>query len=214
MGQALTEIQARLVEALRRHAQQGIGLPTYRELCAEFGWASTGTVRDHLRALVRKGYLEQAGHRAHRQLRLRERPVPMARVPVLGRVAAGTPIFSEENFDGTVAVPLDWIGRGGHFVLRVAGDSMIGAGILDGDEVVVRHQQTAREGEIVVATLDGETTLKRLRRRRGHTFLVAANPRFRPIPVRSDSSVIQGVVVGLLRAYRSGSKMPARQVRL
>lgn len=197
----LTLIQARILAAIRRRADRGEPVPTYRDLCAEFGWSSTGTARDHLQALARKGYLELSGGRAHRQIRLREEPLAVIRVPVVGRVVAGSPITAEENVEGRIPVPAEWAGRGAHFALRVTGDSMKDAGILDGDHVIVRQQASAEDGDIVVATLEGETTLKRLRRRGRLVSLVAENPCYRPIEVRTDAAVIHGVVVGLLRGY-------------
>src|ERR1700682_2274994 len=113
---ALTTIQRRVLEALRRRADRGESAPTYRELCAEFKWASTGTVRDHLRALVRKGYLELAG--GHRQLRLREEHPLVARVPLVGRVVAGIPVISDENIEHRIPVPAAWTRRGTFFAVR------------------------------------------------------------------------------------------------
>jgi repressor LexA len=208
----LTPTQAQVLIAVRRRVDCGEPAPTYRDLCAEFGWASTGTVRDHLRALARKGYLTLAGGR--RQLRLCEEHVPVTRVPLVGRVVAGAPVASEEHVERSVPVPSEWTRRGTHFALRVAGDSMRGAGILDGDEVIVRQQSTAEDGDIVVATIDGETTLKRLRIHGRRASLVAENPRFKPIEIRTVSAVLQGIVVGLLRAYRSPlGKMPRQYPR-
>jgi repressor LexA len=208
----LTPVQAQVLNAVRRRVDCGEPAPTYRDLCAEFGWASTGTVRDHLRALARKGYLKLPG--GHRQLQLREERVPVTRVPLVGRVVGGLPVASEEHFERSVPVPPEWTRRGTHFALRVAGDSMRGAGILDGDEVVVRKQSTAQDGDIVVATIDGETTLKRLRIHGRRTRLVAENPHFKPIEIRTLSAVLQGIVVGLLRAYRSpGGATPPQDPR-
>lgn len=202
MEEGLTAIQAQVLEALRRRVDQGEPAPTYRDLCAEFGWASTGTARDHLRALARKGHVELSGGGGHRRVRLLEERVAVARVPLVGRVVAGVPVTSEENIDTRIPVPAEWTGRGTYFALRVAGDSMRDAGILDGDQVIVRKQATASDGDIVVATLDGETTLKRLQMRGKRAMLIAENPRHQPIDIRTASALIQGVVVGLLRAYR------------
>lgn len=199
--ESLTQVQADVLGAIRRRLDHGEPPPTYRDLCAEFGWGSTGTVRDHLRALVRKGYLKLSGGRAHRQIRLLDESPAASRVPLVGRVVAGVPMAAEENVESRIPVPEEWIGRGAHFALRVHGDSMMNAGILDGDCVVVRQQSTAEDGDIVVATLDGETTLKRLRIRGRRVSLAAENPRYRPIEVQSESAVVQGVVVGLMRGY-------------
>jgi repressor LexA len=193
----LTAIQRRVLEALRRRVDQGEPVATYRELCAEFGWASTGTIRDHLRALVRKGYVELTGK--HRQIRLRDEHAAIARIPLIGRVVAGVPVISEENIEQRIPVPAAWTRRGTFFALRVAGDSMRDAGILEGDQVVVRQQSVAADRDVVVATIEGETTIKRLRLRGRRVTLVAENPRYRPIEVRAEQTIIQGVVVGLMR---------------
>ncbi len=128
------------------------------------------------------------------------------RVPLVGRVAAGIPVTAEENIEGAVPVPAEWCDRGEYFALRVTGDSMKDAGILEGDQVVVEKRPTATDGEIVVATLDGETTLKRMRQNDDQVTLVAENQRYQPIPVRTEAAFIHGVVVGVLRAYRSHSR--------
>jgi repressor LexA len=199
----LTRIQASILEALRRRADGGKPPPTYRELCAEFGWRSTGTVRDHLRALVRKGFVRTTGK--HRNIRLREGRPPIAIVPLLGRVVAGIPVISDESAEGHVAVPAAWAGRDPLFALLVAGDSMRDAGILEGDHVVVRKAYAANDGDIVVATLEGETTVKRLRIRKNRVALVAENPMYPAIEVRAEDAVVQGVVVGLMRSYRESA---------
>ena len=197
--EALTTIQVRVLEALRRRADKGEPSPTYRELCAEFNWASTGTVRDHLRALVRKGYVELTGR--HRQLRLCEERPSVARVPLVGRVVAGVPVISDENIEQRIPVPAEWTRKGTFFAVRVAGDSMRDAGILEGDQVIVRQRSVAADGDVVIATLDGETTIKRLRIDGSRVMLVAENPQYRSIEVRAEEAIIQGVVVGLMRAY-------------
>ncbi len=196
-------MQARVFDTVRRRAERGEPPPTYRELCAEFGWRSTGTVRDHLRALARKGFVQLTGR--HRQLRPSGDRPPVTFVPLVGRVVAGVPVISDENIEERVPVPAGWTRQGSTFALCVAGDSMRDAGILEGDQVIVRQSSAASDGDIVVATLDGETTIKRLRLRNGHATLVAENPAYRPIEVRPGDAVIQGVVVGLLRAYQEAT---------
>lgn len=192
----LTPAQAGLLAALRRRRDRGEAAPTYRELCAEFGWASTGTARDHLQVLARKGYVVLGGGKA-RQVRLPENPPLVRRVPLLGSVVAGRPQTAEEREDGAVSVAADWLDSGPHFALRVEGDSMEGAAIVDGDVVLVREQRTGCDGDIVVATLDGETTLKRLRIRDDGIWLEPENQKYKPI--RADAPLIQGVVVALVR---------------
>ena len=196
-----TNAQARVLAAIRQRVEHGEPVPTYRDLCKQFGWSSTGTVRDHLHALERKGYVELSGPR-HRQIRLRGEPLAVSRVPIVDRVVAGVTVFADENIKGRLPVPLEWTARGTYFALRVSGDSMMDAGIFKGDCVVVRQQATADDGEVVVVALDGETTLKRLRHQGKLKTLVAENPTCRSIQVNTDAAIVQGVVVGLLRTYR------------
>jgi repressor LexA len=198
----LTDKQAAVLDFLRRRADRGEPPPTNREICTEFGWSSTRSARDHLRALARKHYVELSGGRSHRRVRLLEEPAAVARVPVVGRVVAGVPVEAVENVEGCLPVPAEWIGEGTYFAVRVEGDSMKDAGIFEGDVVVARKQATAEDGDIVVAMLDGETTLKRVRQHRRCATLVAENRRYRSIRVRTESAEIQGVVVGLMRAFR------------
>jgi len=200
----LTQKQARLVDYLRQRSDRGEPVPTYRELCEHFGWASTGTARDHLRALSRKGYVT-LGDRKARRVQLRREWAPVTRVPVLGEVVAGPPIAADESTDGRVAIPAEWAYRGTHFALRVRGDSMKDAGILPGDQVVLRMQSTAEDNDIVAATVDGETTLKRLSMQGGRAVLKAANPAYRPIELKRGTTLIHGVVVGLLRCYAAAA---------
>ena len=196
----LTDAQAQLLAALRRRVEDGEPLASYRELCTEFEWTSTGTVRDHLRALARKGYVQLPGSRGGR-VRLREF-AQVRSIPIVGRVAAGVPRVADENIEGLLPIPADWTRNGDFFALRVTGDSMKDAGVLEGDHVIVHWQAVAASGEIVVATIDGETTLKRLIMRGAQTFLVPENSAYEPIEVKTESALIHGVVAGLLRAYR------------
>jgi repressor LexA len=204
MSKELTSVQAKILAYLQRFANSGEPMPTLREICKAFGWASTATARDHLRALAIKGKITLAGRRS-RQIRVIRGRSGVTHLPFIGSVVAGIPIEAEENIDGVIPVPSEWTTAGTHFVLRVVGDSMIGAGILSGDYVVIRSQEKAENGDIVVATIDGETTVKRLRRSRGVLTLIAENKKYRSIPVRSESSTVQGVVVGLLRSYAHNS---------
>ncbi len=176
-------------------------MPTYRELRDEFRWRSTGTVRGHLQALERKGYLELSGA-GHRRIRLTDR-LAVKGVPLIGRVTAGSPVVAEENVERHIPVPAEWTGGGVHFALRVDGDSMVGAGICEGDYVIVRQQKDPPAGDIVVALIeDDKATVKRLVRRGSRFVLQPENPRHRPIPIDDESARVQGVVVGLMREYR------------
>lgn len=195
----LTKPQRLVLEAFRRRARNGMPPPTYRELCAEFGWRSTGTVRDHIRALARKGLLDTAAGKA-RATHLSGCGGEVVHLPLVGSVAAGHPVVSEEEVGGEVPVPAFMMPHGSGFLLCVKGDSMDGAGILDGDFVVVRKTKKASEGEVVVITLDGETTLKRLIRSRGRWYLAPENPKYRPIELATEDVVVHGVVTGVMRS--------------
>ena len=198
MREPLSPGQVRVLHALRDRVDEGLAPPTYRELCEQFGWRSTGTARDHLRALADKGYIRLSGGQA-RQVTLLDDRDPAAHVPILGRVVAGIPEAAEEERAGTLPVPRGWLRGGRHFALAVAGDSMSGAAILDGDFVVVRATPSARSGHVVVATVDGETTVKVLDVGSDGARLLAANPKYPPIPLAQGSVVVHGVVVGVLR---------------
>lgn len=200
----LTAAQAELLASIRERADRGEPAPSYRDLCAEFGWASTGTARDHLQALARKGYITLGGGRA-RQVRLVDSPAAVARVRVLGRVVAGTPESALEVPDGEIAVPATWLDRGHFFALSVSGDSMKNAAIIDGDTVVVREQSTANDGDIVVATVAGETTVKRLHIAAHGIRLLPENPTFAPIEVGEDEVTIHGVVIAVMRCISTKS---------
>ena len=198
----MTIVQANVLGAVRLRVSRGEPPPSYRELCAEFGWRSTGTARDHLKALERKGYVELPGRRGGR-VTLRNGPAGTGVSPVIGRIVAGVPVGAEEKEEGHITYPIEWSGGAACFALQVYGDSMVNAGILDGDHVVVRPQRTARNGEIVAATVAGETTLKRLVKEGSRGRLVAENPNYEPISLEAESTMIHGVVVGLLRAYHT-----------
>jgi len=175
--------------------------PTLQELARVLRIASLQGVKDHLTALERKGYIRRpAGKR--RAIEVVHHVVPLAgTVPILGRVAAGQPVLAAENQEGTLRLDQTLLGRGEHFALRVQGDSMLGAGIEDGDYVIVRQQETANSGEIIIALLGEEVTVKRLQKKGRILFLEAANAAYPPISLLRHSSTprILGKVVGLYR---------------
>lgn len=176
--------------------------PTIRELGKAFGISSTNGVRYYLHMLERAGQLKRSG-RISRGIG----PTAQRRttgIPILGRVAAGVPALAEESIEGHLAPGEVFGDPAGLFALRVRGDSMIDAGILEGDHVVVRKQERANAGDIVVALLDDEATVKYWRPRGTTAELVAANPNYAPIPVgRSPGRDfrILGVVVGVIRSF-------------
>ena len=166
--------------------------PSVREIGEAVGLRSTASVSYHLQALQAKGILGAAGQKGRkRALAAGARP---GQIPIVGVVTAGMPILAVENQEGTMA----WDDPG-CFALRVRGDSMIGAGILSGDKVVVRPQQTADDGQIVVARLGDEATVKRLRRRNGEIWLMPENDSYDPID--GTEAQILGLVKGVVREY-------------
>nr|WP_263107794.1 transcriptional repressor LexA [Kitasatospora sp. DSM 101779] len=180
--------------------------PSMREIGQAVGLSSTSSVAHQLGALERKGLLLRDPHipRAYRVRRkdgyeppARETEEGLVDVPVVGRIAAGRPILAEQDADDVFTLPRRLIGTGDVFMLRVVGQSMTGAAICDGDWAVVRSQPTAQSGEIVAAMIDGEATVKRLRRDGTRTWLLPHNPDFEPIP--ADRATILGKVVAVLR---------------
>jgi len=198
-----TRRQKEIVEALRSLEAELGRTPKLLEIARRAGLASVSTVHKHLALLEARGLLKRRRRGRRRRLDL----LPAAssgaavEVPLLGRIAAGRPIEAIAD-PGAVALPAG-LARGGRtYVLQVKGDSMVEEQILDGDYVVVEERTTARNGEVVVALVDGrEATLKTLRRDRGRVRLVPANPSMKPIEVRPESLRVQGVVAGVLRRY-------------
>lgn len=194
MPETLTERQAAILRYLHRHWRTERVLPSMREIAQAFGLRSTNAVSDHLRALERKGYLRRRAKRA-RSIEL----MTGMGIPVIGRVAAGTPIEAIENVEREVDLPEGLFLQPPDYLLRVRGDSMIGVGILDGDLIAVRKQSIASAGEIVVARLDEEVTVKVLAIEGDEAVLLPANAAYEPIRVAKGQLVIEGVYVGLLR---------------
>ena len=167
--------------------------PSVREIGAAVGLRSTASVSYHLQALQAKGLLQDPGAKGRkRAIVTTQRP---GQIPVVGVVTAGLPILAVENQEGTMA----WEGDPSCFALRVRGDSMINAGILSGDKVVVRPQQTANDGQIVVARIGDEATVKRLRRRNGQIWLMPENDNYEPID--GTEAEIIGLVKAVFREY-------------
>lgn len=176
--------RAEILAFLKDFSTQYGYAPSVREIMQGVGLKSTASVHYHLRSLSESGAIEVDGAK-NRAIRLPERGVP-----VIGTVAAGLPILAEENVEGY----LPWSADPGCFALRVKGDSMIDAHIFDGDTVIVRPQPTADNGEIVVARIGDEATVKRLSRRNGEVWLLPENPAYAPIDGR------EGVILGKVRA--------------
>ncbi|MCB1641919.1 MAG: transcriptional repressor LexA [Xanthomonadales bacterium] len=183
--------------------------PTRLEICRAFGFRSPNAAESHLRALADKGAIDLTGGRA-RGIRLPARSNSersLARsgrrnsLPLIGQVAAGSPILAEQNVEDEIELGGQSFKPTAHYLLRVRGDSMIDAGILDGDLLAVHRTQTASDGQIVVARLGEEVTVKRLRHAGDRILLLPANPAYAPIEVNADGEPcsIEGLGVGVLR---------------
>jgi repressor LexA len=198
----LTARQKAIYDFLLKTIRQKGFAPSMQEIGKRFKIASTNGVSDHLKALEKKGYIRRVGKRAIEVVNAlgKSAMISTRDVPVLGRVAAGKPLLSEENVEGYVALPED-MGSGNTFALKVKGDSMIGAGILEGDRVIVKQQGGAENGEIVCAVIEGEATLKRFFEKDGIVTLKAENEKYPPITVSEGEFRIVGRVVGLLRKF-------------
>lgn len=191
---ARTSNKAQLIlEFVNQFMQENGFAPSVREIGAAVGLRSTASVSYHLQQLQEKGLLVSPGKKGcKRAIVTAQRP---GHIPVVGVVTAGMPILAVENLEGSIA----WEGDPSCFALRVKGDSMIGAGILDGDLVIVRPQQNADDGQIVVARLDDEATVKRLRRRDGQVLLMPENDAYSPID--GTYAELIGLVKAVVREY-------------
>ena len=182
-----------ILDYVNQFVQQNGYAPSVREIGAAVGLRSTASVSYHLRQLQEKGILQEPGAKGRkRAIVTSQRP---GQIPVVGVVTAGLPILAVENQEGT----MPWEGDPRCFALRVRGESMMGAGILDGDRVVVRPQTYADDGQIVVARIEDEATVKRLSRKNGQVWLLPENPAFDPID-GSEAEII-GIVKAVYREY-------------
>jgi len=194
----LNERARKILAYIQRFTRDNGYPPTIREIGSAFEISSTNGVRYYLTLLEKGGHLKRSG-RISRGIGPMA-PIGPPGIPILGRVAAGRPILAEENHEGTLE-PIEMFGDPkGLFALKVRGDSMINAGILAGDYVVVRHQERASPGEIVVALVGEEATVKYYRPKEDSVELVAANPKYDPIVVAEESDFrILGTVRGVIR---------------
>ena len=200
--EGLTRRQEQVLDFVRESVRDNGYPPTVREICAELGLSSPSTVHAHLANLERLGLIKRDPTKP-RALDVVGAFRPPRPLPLVGRVAAGAPILAEDNVEELVDVPGFLRRDDGDFVLRVRGDSMIGAGIFDADLIVVHPQPEARDGEIVVVRVaglgDDEATAKRFYRDGAHVRLVAENDNYEPIIVNADQVELVGRVVGVLR---------------
>ena len=205
----LTERQSEILKLIRELTEVSGYPPTRAEIAERMGFRSVNAAEQHLRALERKGAIEIASG-ASRGIRVREgRPGSrlgrLLELPVVGRVAAGSPILAEEHLQGRYQVDPNLFTPRADYLLRVRGMSMRDAGILEGDLLAVHRTQEARTGQVVVARLADEVTVKRFRRRGHAVQLLPENPDFEPIEVdlRNESLVIEGIAVGVIRNGRA-----------
>lgn len=202
----LTDRQRKILEYITQTVEDRGYPPSVREIGDAVGLHSPSSVHAQLATLAQKGLLAKDPtkprairvHQAPARKSSRTARTDVVEVPLVGRIAAGGPILAEESVEETMPLPRDLVGSGTLFALTVHGDSMIDAGIFDGDTVIVRQQQVAEDGEIVAALIDDEATVKRLSRKGGKVRLIAENPNYEPLEPENVS--VLGKVVAVLRS--------------
>lgn len=211
--------QRRILEFIRNSLHNEYRCPTVREICAHVGLSSTSTVQSHLNTLEKFGYIRRDPNK-NRAITIIDEKVPdlsagdssdglsssdnfeflgaqLKQVPLIGTVQAGMPITAVENLESTLTLPVQLTGDSDCFMLRVQGESMMNIGMYEGDMLIVRHQNTANNGDVVVARIDDEATVKRFYKENGHIRLQPENDDFDPIIVKDCH--IEGLVIGLVR---------------
>jgi repressor LexA len=212
-GSDLTKRQLRILEVIREAVANHGYPPSIREIGESVGLTSTSSVHSQLAQLEKKGYIRRDPTKPRAILvRAPESGTAVARAPrklmadiplYSSQIAAGAPILADDQVEDVVPLPRDWVRHGELYMLKVKGDSMIEAGVLDGDYVVVRNQPDAENGEMVAALIDGEATVKHLSVKGDHAELLPANPAYSPIPLDPDGINIRilGKVVTVLRRF-------------
>jgi len=213
----LTKKQRVVLEAIAKAIDEKGYVPAVREICASIGLSSPSTVQVHLNSLEERGFIHRDAQKSRsitltakgrEELGLSEDPQPVAQpddynlitLPLVGQVAAGVPILAEENIEDTITLPVDIVGDSASFLLSVHGESMIEAGINDGDYLVVKEQSVANNGDIVVALIDDGATVKRFFREADHIRLQPENSSMEPIITR-DCAIVGKVVALFRRVY-------------
>jgi repressor LexA len=199
----LTARQRQVLQSIHDIMQETGLPPTVREIGQRMGLSSSCTVQRHLEALERKGYIRRNPTKARTiEIVGADDPVmiprPSVPIPLVGTVAAGSPILAVENIEDVYAMPAGLVAPEGCFMLRIQGDSMIEAGLFEGDLAVVRQQNTADDGDIVVALIEDEATVKRFYRQNGKVRLQPANSRMEPI-ISDQVQIIGKVILGIRR---------------
>jgi repressor LexA len=193
----LTTRQAEILDFIRESIERNGMAPTRAEVALRFGFKSKNAAADHLRALEQKGHIKLHPELSRGIQLLHEEESDL--IPIIGSVAAGLPIEAIENHDQALPVPKGLFAKRPTYLLRVRGDSMKDAGILEGDLIAVYKTNIARKGQIVVARIDNEVTVKYLDNENGKIKLVPANASYQPMLIASEDFVIEGVFVGLIR---------------
>lgn len=207
MKEEITDRQKEILDFIQDYVDFNGYPPTYREIGKQFNIASTFGVKRHIDALVKKGFLNNTNNSSRTlSLVVNNNPLqkgPVVEIPVVGRVAAGQPILAQENIEGTFSIDKSFLGSHNQcFGLKVRGDSMINAGILEGDLVIIQPQKEAVNGEIVVALIGDEATMKRYVVEENKIFLVPENEKYEAIVIENDEDFsIIGKVIGVFRSY-------------
>ncbi|MCM2351472.1 MAG: transcriptional repressor LexA [Bacteriovoracaceae bacterium] len=196
---ALTKKQKDVLDFITEYVRENGYSPTQKEIQEHFGFKSLGSVQDYIKYLTNGGYLMNDSHSV-RGLMPSTVQQNSEEIPLLGNIAAGTPIEAIEN-SNMISVPIHMLGRGQHYALKVKGESMIEDGILSGDIAIIKHQTQAENGQIVVAVVDNETTLKRYYKKAKQIELHPANNTMKPIIIKDKECEIRGLMVGLIRTY-------------
>ncbi|NLJ33614.1 MAG: transcriptional repressor LexA [Firmicutes bacterium] len=197
MSKSLTPRQRQVLQFIREEVMTRGYPPSVREICSALGLRSSSTVHSHLSQLEAKGYIRRDPTKPRAIEVLVDQREDVVPVPIIGRVTAGEPILAVENMEGTLPLPESFVGSGDVFLLRVRGNSMMGAGIFDGDYVLVNRQESADNGDIIVALLDEEATVKRFFREKENIRLQPENDMLEPIITR-DLRIL-GKVIAVLR---------------
>jgi len=210
MSEALTERQRQILHVIEKSMQERGYPPSVREIGEAVGLNSPSTVHNHLATLQKMGFLRRDPTKpraievrfdTNSEVAMERRP--SRHVPLIGDVAAGTNVLAQQNVEDLIPLPTDFTGEGDLFMLRVRGDSMIDAGILDGDFVVARQQQVADNGDIVVAGIPGdEATIKTFKKSGNTITLVPANSSLKPMVFTSDEVTVFGKVVTVMRSLK------------
>ncbi|MGE3608719.1 MAG: transcriptional repressor LexA [Bacteriovoracaceae bacterium] len=196
---ALTKKQKDVLDFITEYVRENGFSPTQKEIQEHFGFKSLGSVQDYIKYLTNGGYLVNDSHSV-RGLMPSNVQQNSEEIPLLGSIAAGIPIEAIENQD-MISVPTHMLGKGQFYALRVKGESMIEEGILNGDVAIIKHQTQANNGQIVVAVVDNETTLKKYFKKSKQIELHPANKAMKPIVIKDKECEIRGLLVGLIRTY-------------